>query len=120
MKAVAQDRLGAALQGIPVTRVAAIVCVIGCGIAALAGGLMGAYQGLSVTMGDTINLRILMIVMLSGAGSMNGVIVTGVLMAFLDSLFPVLFQGTMASALALLVVIILLIIKPRGFFGHEM
>lgn len=120
MKAVAQDRLGAALQGIPIFKVSAIVCVIGCGIAALAGGLMGSYGGLSTTMGDTINLRIMMIVMLAGAGSMNGIIVTGLIIAFLDSLFPVIFTGTFASALAFLVVIILLIIKPKGFFGHEM
>lgn len=119
MKAVSQDRIGAALQGIPIYRVAGIVCAIGCGIAAIAGGLMGAYQGLSTGMGDTINLRILMLVLLSGAGSMNGIIITGLIMGFLDSFFPVIVQGTMASALALLVVIILLLIRPKGFFGHE-
>lgn len=119
MKAVSQDQIGAALQGIPIYKVAGIVCAIGCAIAAIAGGLMGAYQGLSTGMGDTINLRILMLVLLAGAGSMNGIIITGLIMAFLDSFFPVIVQGTMASALALLVVIILLLIKPKGFFGHE-
>lgn len=120
MKAVAQDRVGAALMGISINRISAIVCVIGCGIAALAGGLMASYGGLSVTMGDTINLRILMLVMLAGAGSMNGIVITGLVMAFLDALLPVLFQGTFSSALALFVVIVLLLIKPKGFFGHEM
>ena len=119
MKAVSQDRIGAALQGIPIYRVAGIVCAIGCAIAAIAGGLMGAYQGLSTGMGDNINLRILMLVLLAGAGSMNGIIITGLIMAFLDSFFPVFVQGTMSSALALLVVIVLLLIRPKGFFGHE-
>ena len=120
MEAVSQDRLGASLQGININRVSAIICAIGCALAATAGGLMGAYQGLSSTMGDTMNLRILMLVMLAGAGSMNGIIITGLVMGFLDSFFPVLIQGNAASAAAIAIVVVLLLIKPKGFFGHEM
>ena len=120
MKAVSQDRLGAALQGIPINRVAGIVCAIGCGIATIAGGLMGSYQSLSSSMGDTITLRILMLVMMAGAGSMNGIIVTGLIMGFLDAFFPVLLSGSMATTVTLFVVIVILLIRPKGFFGHEM
>ena len=119
MKAVSQDRLGAALQGIPIYRVSAIVCAIGCAIATIAGGMMGSYQGLTVGMGDSITLRILMLVMLAGAGSMNGIILTGIIMAFLDSLLPVIFNGTLATTVTILVVIVLLLIRPKGFFGHD-
>ena len=120
MEAVSQDRLGAALQGININRVSAIICAIGCFLAAVAGGLMGAYQGLSPTMGDTMNLRILMLVMLAGAGSMNGILITGLVMGFLDSIFPVLIQGNASSAVAIAIVVILLLVRPKGFFGHEM
>ena len=120
MEAVSQDRLGASLQGININRVSAIVCGIGCALAAIAGCFMGAYQGLSANMGDTMNLRILMLVMLAGAGSMNGIIITGAIMGFLDSLFPLLVQGNAGSALPIAIVVVLLLIKPKGFFGHEM
>ena len=120
MEAVSQDRLGAALQGININRVSAVICAIGCLLASVAGGLMGAYQGLSPTMGDTMNLRILMLVMLAGAGSMNGILLTGIVMGFLDSLFPVLIQGNASSAVAIAIVVILLLVRPKGFFGHEM
>lgn len=120
MKAVSQDRLGAALMGIPINRVAGIVCAIGCGIATIAGGLMGSYQSLTSGMGDTITLRILMLVMMAGAGSMNGIIVTGLIMGFLDAFFPVVLSGTLATTVTLAVVIVILLIKPQGFFGHEM
>ena len=120
MEAVSQDRTGAALQGININKVSAIICAVGCALAAIAGCLMGSYQGLSSTMGDTMNLRILMLVMLAGAGSMNGIIVTGLVMGFLDSLFPVIIQGNGASAVAIAIVVILLLIRPKGFFGHEM
>ena len=120
MEAVAQDRLGAALQGININRVSATVCAIGCALAAIAGCFMGAYQGLSANMGDTMNLRILMLVMLAGAGSMNGIIITGTVMGFLDCVCPMLFQGNAGSAVPIAIVVILLLIKPKGFFGHEM
>lgn len=120
MEAVSQDRLGAALQGININRVSAIVCAIGIALAAVAGCFMGAYQGLSANMGDTMNLRILMLVMLAGAGSMNGILVTGVVMGFLDVIFPLLFQGNAASAIPIAIIVVLLLIKPEGFFGHEL
>jgi branched-chain amino acid transport system permease protein len=120
MEAVSQDRLGAALQGIDINRVSAVVCAIGCALAAVAGCFMGAYQGLSSNMGDTMNLRILMLVMLAGAGSMNGILITGTVMGFLDVIFPLLFQGNAGNAIPIAIVVILLLIKPKGFFGHEM
>jgi branched-chain amino acid transport system permease protein len=120
MEAVAQDRLGAALQGIPIHRVSAMVCAIGCGLVAISGSLMGAYQKLSPYMGDNMNLRILMLVMLAGAGSTNGIIITGVVMGLLDSFFPVVFDSYIADAAVAAIVVVLLLIKPKGFFGHEM
>ena len=120
MEAVAQDRLGAALMGIDINKVSAVICAIGCALAAVAGCFMGAYQGLSANMGDTMNLRILMLVMLAGAGSMNGIIITGAVMGFLDTICPLFFQGNAGSAVPIAIVVILLLIKPKGFFGHEM
>ena len=120
MEAVAQDRMGASLQGIPINRVSALVCALGFALAAISGSMMGAYQQLSPYMGDTMNIRILMLVMLAGAGSMNGIIATGAIMALLDSVFPVLFQSYTASALSCSVIVVLLLIRPKGFFGHEM
>jgi branched-chain amino acid transport system permease protein len=119
MEAIAQDKIGAALNGIDIYKVSAIVCLIGCGLAAVAGSLMGAYRSLSPTMGDAIILRILMLVMLAGAGSMNGVIITGFIMGLLDSVLPFFFQGNGADAVASIIIVVLLLIRPKGFFGHE-
>jgi len=120
MEAIAQNRTGAALCGVNINRVAAIVCAIGLGLAAVAGALMGAYRSLTPTMGDVMILRILMLVMLSGAGSMNGIIITGLVMGALDSWLPFFFQGYGSDAVAALIVVVLMLIRPKGFFGHEM
>ena len=120
MEALSQDRMGAALQGIPVNKVSALVCGLGFAFAAVAGSMMGAYQQVSSNMGDNINVRILMLVMLAGAGSMNGILITGFLMALLDSICPIIWDSYTASSIACSAVVVLLLIKPKGFFGHEL
>ena len=120
MEALSQDRMGAALQGIPVNKVSALVCGLGFAFAAVAGSMMGAYQQVSSNMGDNINVRILMLVMLAGAGSMNGILITGFLMALLDSICPIIWDSYTASSSACSAVVVLLLMKPKGFFGHEM
>jgi len=120
MEAIAQNRVGAALSGININRIAATSCAIGLGLAAAAGSLMGAYRSLTPTMGDGIILRILMLVMLSGAGGMNGIIITGLVMGALDSWLPFFYQGYGADAVASVIVVVLMLIRPKGFFGHEM
>ena len=120
MEAISQDRLGAALQGIQVGKVSMLVCAFGFALAAVAGSMMGAYQQVSSNMGDNINVRILMLVMLAGAGSMNGILITGLLMALLDSICPIIWDSYTASSIACSAVVVLLLIKPKGFFGHEM
>lgn len=51
---------------------------------------------------------------------MNGIIITGAVMGFLDTICPLYFQGNAGSAIPIAIVVILLLIKPKGFFGHEM
>ena len=46
--------------------------------------------------------------------------ITGAVMGFLDTICPLYFQGNAGSAIPIAIVVILLLIKPKGFFGHEM
>jgi len=122
MEAIAQDRVAAALQGININKVSAIVCAIGFILAAIAGSLMGSIRQITPIMGDEMLLRILMVVMVAGAGSksMNGLIVTGFLLGFLDSLLPLLFQGASASAVTAVIILVIVLVRPTGLFGHEL
>ena len=122
MEAIAQDRTASALQGIKLNKVAAIVCAIGFALAAVSGGMMGSLQRITSTMGDNMQVRILMVVMLAGAGSksMNGLIITGFILGAIDSTLPVFMIGTTAQAITGFVVLVLMLIRPTGFFGHEM
>ena len=119
MQAIAQDNEGAALQGININRVSAMACALGCGLAAIAGCLVGAFLSLGPFMGDAMLWKVLILVILAGVGSLGGIFVTGLALGAMNSVLPVIFNGAISDAIAVIVVIILLLIKPKGFFGHE-
>jgi branched-chain amino acid transport system permease protein len=120
MQAVTQNREAAALQGINVNRVYSIACIIGCGLAAVAGSMMGAFTNLNPFMGDTMLLKLIMIVIVAGAGSIGGIIIVGVILGIMNAVLPVILSGEVSEAMYVVLVVVLLLFRPQGFFGHEM
>ena len=119
MQAISQDIEGAALSGINVHRVSALACAIGSGMAALAGCLMGSYLMLSPYMGDLMLIKALVLVILAGIGSIGGIFVTGLILGGLDAVAPVIFDGAVADAIPYIVVVVVMLLRPRGFLGRE-
>jgi branched-chain amino acid transport system permease protein len=119
MQAISQDREGAALQGIDISKMSALACAMGCGLAAIAGCLVGAFLSIGPFMGDIMLVKILILVILAGVGSTGGIFITGIALGALDSILPMLVKGAVSDAVAIGIVIILLLIRPQGFFGHE-
>jgi branched-chain amino acid transport system permease protein len=119
MQAVTQNREGAALQGIRFGQIAAIACAVGFGLAAIAGVFMGSLYNLTPFMGDTTLIKVLMLVILAGVGSFNGIFYVGGLLGVLYGALPVFLSGAVVDALASIMVLALLVIRPQGFFGHE-
>ncbi len=120
MQAISQNMQGAFLQGINVHRVSALASFIGCALAAIAGCLIGAYLSLGPFMGDFMLVKVLILAILSGAGSISGIFYAGLVLGALDSILPILTSGNTSDAIAIVIVVILLLIRPQGFFGHEM
>jgi len=119
MQAISQDMDGAFLQGIKVHNVSAIATVIGCGLAAVAGCLIGAYLNLWPFMGDFMLVKVLILVILAGIGSFIGIIITGLVLGGLDSVLPLVMSGAASEAITIVIVVVLLLIRPQGFFGRE-
>ena len=119
MQAVTQNREGAALQGIRFSRVAMIAVSVGFGLAAIAGVFMGSLYNLTPFMGDITLIKVLMLVILAGVGSFNGIFYVGALLGVLYGALPVVLSGAVVDALASILVLALLVIRPQGFFGHE-
>jgi branched-chain amino acid transport system permease protein len=119
MQAVSQNTEGAALQGISAHRISALACALACGLAAVAGCLMGAIFNLSPFMGGHMLLKALELVILGGIGSIGGIFFAGVLIGTLDATLPLFIGGAASEAIGLGVIIIFLLFRPQGFFGRE-
>jgi branched-chain amino acid transport system permease protein len=119
MLAIAQDRDAAALQGINTNRISALACAIGCGLAGLAGGLVGSVLVLHVGMSNIILVKIIAVVILAGIGSIGGIWAGGLILGVLDAVGPYIFPAAVAESLGLGLIILILIIRPQGLFGEE-
>jgi branched-chain amino acid transport system permease protein len=120
MLAVAQDAEGAALQGIDIHRTAATATVIACATAALSGSLMATIFSMSPFMGDDILLRAIQVVILGGIGSIGGILAGGLIMGFLNAFLPVFTQAAIGDTITILIVMMILLIRPKGLFGYEL
>jgi branched-chain amino acid transport system permease protein len=103
MLAVSQDREGAALQGISVDRLSAIAMFVGCGLAGIAGGLVGSLFSLLPTMGGNVLMKV----------------VGGLIIGLLDGFIPLATTQYAASLIGFVIVILILLFRPQGLWGHE-
>jgi len=117
--AAAQNREGAVLQGINPDRLSALVMMIGSALAAVGGALAGGIFFINPFMGSAALMKGIAIIVLGGMGSLSGVIIGGMILGFADGLIPLIFGSAPGAVVPLLVIIVILIIKPQGLFGHE-
>ena len=119
MVAISQDPYAASLQGIDVNRISAFAMVIGCALAAIAGSLMGSIFSTSPFMGTSAITKGIAVIILGGLGSVPGAVVGGFILGLVDGLVPPLLSSTMAGIVGFGVIILVLLLRPRGLFGHE-
>ncbi len=116
IRATAQQPDAASLYGVSVGWVSLIVMGIGCGLAAMAGGIMGTVQSVDPFMGRIPMIMSLLAIVIGGLGSLTGAIVGGIILGLLNSVIAYKISYFSEVALFLLVIVILLI-RPQGLFG---
>jgi branched-chain amino acid transport system permease protein len=119
IRAVAQDKEAAALQGIRVTRISALTFGIGCALAGSAGALMAPIFFVSPFLGGEVILKAFLVVILGGMGSIPGAMLGGLILGFIESFGSLFFTVPTVSAITFVLIIFVLIIKPQGLLGHE-
>ena len=119
MVAVSQNRESAALYGINSDRISALAMFLGCCLAAAAGGLVGSITGVSPGMGGIALIKGIAVLILGGLGSITGAVIGGFLIGMLDGIIPIYFSTQVAGVAGFGIIIVILIIRPRGLMGHE-
>src|SRR6056297_2844474 len=86
MRATAQNPEGAALTGVDIRRVYTVTFVLACGLAALAGALVGPTAMIYPTVGSWAVLKGFIVVVLGGLGSIVGALIGGLTLGVVEAL----------------------------------
>ena len=118
MRAIEQDKEAAALQGVNVHVINGLAFAIGCALAAASGALIAPIFKLDPMMGDQPLLKAFIIIILGGLGSIPGAILGGLMLGLIDSTVATALGAEPAFLLSFVFIILLLLFRPAGLFGH--
>ncbi len=120
MRAVSYDRDAAYLMGINVNNTISSTFAIGSALAAAAGVLFGVYfNTIDPLMGIMPGLKAFVAAVLGGIGIIPGAMLGGIVMGLIESLVSGLGYSTWRDAIAFLILILVLLIKPTGLLGKN-
>ncbi len=118
IRAVAQDRIAAALLGVDLERTIAATFFIASALGGAAGVLTGIeYNAVSVDMGGSIELKGLAVIILGGMGSITGAVVGGFVIGAVETLAVAFGLSPWRDALTFGVMFLILVARPAGIFG---
>jgi len=118
MRAIEQDKEAASLQGVNVDRINGLAFAVGFALAAAAGALMAPIFKLDPMMGEQPLLKAFIIIILGGLGSIPGAILGGLMLGLIDSIVATALGAEPAFLLSFVFIILVLLFKPTGLFGH--
>lgn len=117
IRATSMDVGAAQLSGVRVAHVYAFVFALGAGLAGAAGSLLSLSYSLNPEMGEPFIIKAFVCCVLGGLGSVEGALIGGLVYGILES-FGSQYVGTgYQDAVALVVLVLLLIVRPTGILG---
>lgn len=149
MRATSQNPQVAGLMGININTVISLTFMVGAGLGAIAGVMIGTYYGIiNYTMGFLLGLKAFSAAVLGGIGNLGGAVLGGLLMGlieafgagymgdltnvcFLNSFLPgfaglceanansSLFGSNYKDVYAFIVLILVLVFRPSGLLGER-
>lgn len=118
MRAVSDNRDLAEASGIDVPRVVMVVWILSGSLAALGGVFYGLTEILSWDMGFQLLLLMFAAVILGGLGTAYGAMAGGLVIGLVAQLSTLWFSTELEKAWALLILIFVLLVRPRGILGR--
>jgi branched-chain amino acid transport system permease protein len=119
LRAVAQDKETSSLYGISSNRFGLLAFGVGCGLAGAAGGLMAPILYVNPFMGAGPLLKIFVVIVIGGLGSISGALIAGIMIGMVDSFMTTIFDSETAALIGFVLIIIMLVFRPTGIMGHD-
>ncbi|WP_366924389.1 branched-chain amino acid ABC transporter permease [Metallumcola ferriviriculae] len=119
MRAITQNKEAAQLQGVNYNKISIAGFVLGGVLAAIAGVLVVPAALATPHIGAGYLMKAFIIIIIGGMGSIPGTIIAGFLLGFIESITSFYFSLQASSMLLFALVIVILIVRPKGLLGYE-
>ncbi len=119
MLATAQDKQMARLLGIRVATMIAITFVYSSILGAAAGILVGPIFFVTKDMGAMIGVKAFCSTIVGGFGSVPGAILGGIFLGVVEVFAAYYISSAYRDAFAFIILILVLLLRPQGFFGEK-
>jgi branched-chain amino acid transport system permease protein len=120
MRAVAENPNAARVLGIDVDRVTMITFAISSALGAVAGVLFALnVNSAQLTMGLSIELKGLAVIIVGGLGSLYGAMVGGLLLGLAEVFAIVYIGASWRDVIAFGLLFLILLVRPQGLFGKR-
>ncbi|MCS3686522.1 branched-chain amino acid transport system permease protein [Bradyrhizobium elkanii] len=119
LRAAADNRLGGLIVGLNIPRVYAVTFGIGAACAGVAGALISPLFDAQPYLAVDFTLLAFVTVIVGGLGSFGGALLGGLVIGVAEAIAALMFTPSMKTALPYALLIIILVFRPRGFFGAK-
>lgn len=119
LRAITQNREVAQSFGVNAGRVYSLTFAYGAGLAGLAGALVAPLKSVAPEMGTTYVVDAFMVVVLGGVQSLLGTVASSGLLGELSGFIAWFSNDTIAKAVVLLAVVVLIRFRPQGLFTRR-
>lgn len=119
MQATSQKSDATKLMGVNIEKVYVFTFALGAALAGAAGALYGIIFPFSPTLGALPTIKAFAIIILGGLGSIPGAVIGGLLYGIAETTAGYLLGGIWPDAIAFVLLIAVLVIKPTGLFGGK-
>lgn len=118
MRAVSENQQLAGVAGIDVRKVTRTVWVLGAGLACIAGVMAGLLVQIRPYMGFDLLLPLFAAAILGGIGSVPGAMLAGLIVGLAEALGVQLIGAEWRAAVAFMILVFVLLLRPQGLFGR--
>jgi branched-chain amino acid transport system permease protein len=119
MRAISENPTLARIVGVDVARVVRLTWVIGGGLASAAGVMVGILVQIRPYMGFDLLLPFFAAAILGGIGSVPGALIGGLVVGLGEALAAQTVGAEWRGAVAFILLILMLLLRPTGLFGRK-
>jgi branched-chain amino acid transport system permease protein len=119
LSAMAFDREGATMRGIPVGRLAVVAFMLGGAVAGFGGFVAGPITQASVNIGFALTLKAFIAATIGGIPELWGPILGGIVLGLSEQFTATYWNPSLTNVVALALLLIVLLARPNGLLGRQ-